>query len=236
MKKVLIASIVMSGIMSSASAYAGGYVAPVIDVPPAVAQLETIDPTWGGFYLGANLNYGKGKAKAVDHFADKLTRLGYGTALSKPDGTSGALRVGHDWQRGRAVFGLGAEYNFGAYKGAISPEHSAYYGMNIDVKVKNTATVFARAGYLVNDKVLAYGLVGYSAAKAHLTAPDNGGATIAKENVSGLTVGLGGEYRFSQNWSSYAEITHTDFGKIKNISDTTKLDLQQVKLGVNYRF
>ena len=88
--------------------------------------------------------------------------------------------------------------------------------------------MFLRAGYAFSDQLMAYGLLGYTHAK--LEAPG------LSENVDGGTVGLGAEYRFNPNWSGYAEYAYTDLGSVGDEELSSDLDLNQVKLGVNFRF
>lgn len=225
--------------LATAPAFAGGYTAPVIEEAPAVITTVAAVPTWAGGYVGANLNYGKGKLKADGDFGDVLEEVGIGRTLLKPDGASGALRAGYDWQSGAMVYGLGAEYNFGKYKDNrnLVPEGSDATGPDLQGEVKNMATIFARAGYAFNDQFMAYGLLGYSRAKGELTlSAEEDVLAAGSRTVSGATYGLGAEYRINQSWSSYAEYTHTDFGKVKDTEIPLKLELDQFKLGVNYRF
>ena len=62
-------------------------------------------------------------------------------------------------------------------------------------------------------------------------------ATVRQsEDLDGVTIGFGGEYMFTQNWTGYAEYSYTDFGDIDNTDGQLEADLQQIKFGVNYRF
>lgn len=194
----------------AAPAFAGGYTAPIIETAPQIEMVPAVVPAWTGGYLGANLNYGKGKVE------------GPNIAPSyKPDGASGAVRAGYDWQFSpQGVFGIGAEYNLGKYKDNIGGD---------EANLKNAATIFARAGYAFNENLLAYGLVGYSRAKLNMTAGP------VSETVDGWTAGLGAEYRINDNWSSYAEYAHSDLGDVAS-AGIDKVKLDQVKLGVNFRF
>ncbi|SEI05443.1 outer membrane immunogenic protein [Paracoccus alkenifer] len=200
--------------LAAAPALAGGYVAPVVDVEPVVVTPAPIIAAWTGGYVGANLNYGK---------TDTLD-LGDGFS-ARPDGANGALRAGYDWQRGNGVFGLGAEYNFTKYKDDIT----GVDGPDGEARLKDLGMVFARAGYAFNDQTMAYGLLGYSHGKLELA----NGTTIS-ETVKGPTLGIGAEHRFNENWSGYAEYAHTRFGTVDIVDQKVKLD--QVKLGVNFRF
>ena len=212
----------------SVPAFAGDLSAPVVEAPVMVAE-PVVVPTWTGGYVGGNVNYGFGSLDATDAFAAALAGGGFGSNLSEPDGVNGALRAGYDWQFGRGVFGLGGEYNFGSYEGV---GEGALAGSGLNVEIEDVATIFARAGYAVNDQFLAYGLLGYTQAEG--TATQGGGSQT--EDLDGVTFGLGGEYLFTQNWSGYGEYTYTDFGDIDNTGGQLEADLHQVKFGVNYRF
>lgn len=217
------------------AAFAGGYVAPIIETAPIVAAAPVVSTIndWTGPYVGANIGWGKGELDG------NSTKKGE-HQLSKPDGFSGALRAGYDWQVGQGVFGLGAEYGFGKFKDNVT---------NLEpgkLEIKNPAMLFARAGYAFNSKVLAYALFGYTWADVRepvdATPPT---VRYMDRSVNGVTVGAGTEYRFHKNWSAFAEYSYTDFGKmVLTITDqypdqsNTKadIDLHQITLGVNYRF
>ena len=206
--------------LAAAPALAGGYVAPVVDVEPVVVTPAPIIAAWTGGYVGANLNYGKTDTLDWDD-----------TLSARPDGANGALRAGYDWQRGNGVFGLGAEYNFTKYKDDIT-DSSITDGDNVvgEARLKDLGMVFVRAGYAFNDQTMAYGLLGYSHGKLELSS-DEGSVS---ETVKGPTLGIGAEHRFNENWSGYAEYAHTRFGTVDIVDQKVKLD--QVKLGVNFRF
>ena len=103
--------------------------------------------------------------------------------------------------------------------------------MNADIK--NAATIFARAGYAMNDNFMAYGLLGYTWAKGTVGVPGLGSES---RDLSGGTIGLGAEYKLNSNWSTYGEYTYTDFGTVKDTDGLLKTTLGQAKLGINYRF
>lgn len=222
------------------AAFAGGYVAPIIETAPIVAAApvaSTIND-WTGPYVGANIGWGKANAEGFN-------AKGSIGDVSKPDGFHGALRAGYDWQISQGVVGLGAEYGFGKYKDDI---HLLDPGV---LKIKNPAMIFARAGYVFKNDILAYALLGYTWANLDEPVDIVGSAANAvryeDRSLNGVTVGAGAEYRFHKNWSAYAEYTYTDFGKLgltdpnytlPQVPAYTKadIDLQLIKLGVNYRF
>lgn len=231
--------------LSTSTAFAGGYAAPIIEPSPVAAPVTYSASSWTGGYVGGNVNFGKGKLKAAGELADFISELesaneiSLGRTLSKPDGVSAAIRAGYDWQIGQAVLGLGAEYNLGKYKGGFAGtfgDVAAELDADADVRIKNTATVFARAGYLFNDNLLGYGLLGYTRAKGEASISFDGETDSGSETLSGTTIGLGAEYRVNANWSAYAEYTYTDFGDIRNTDGNLEAELSQIKLGANYRF
>lgn len=238
MKKLSIFAGAIS-LASATSSLAGGTVAPVVEVQPVVVAPANLPTTWTGGYVGANINYGQSELEAVDDLSDFLSDEGLSSTLAEPDGTSAAIRAGYDWQAGRGVFGLGAEYNVGKYEGGLSGEYGDaldFVGASADIEVKNAATIFARAGYLVNDSFLAYGLLGYTRAKAELSASFEGETESGSETLSGATFGIGGEYKFGPRWSAYAEYAYTDFGDLEDTDGQLEADLSQVKFGANFRF
>ncbi len=186
-------------------------------------------PAWTGGYVGGNISYGFGSLDANDEAASFLSDEGFSDNLSEPDGVSAALRAGYDWQFGRGVFGLGAEYNFGSYDG---DGEGILADSGVEVEIQDMATIFARGGYLVQDNFLAYGLLGYSKAKGEVSLDGDS----LSEDLDGVTIGFGGEYMFTQNWTGYAEYSYTDFGDVDNTEGLLEADLQQIKFGVNYRF
>lgn len=207
---------------------AGDLVTPVMEQPVMMAD-QAPAPAWTGGYVGGNISYGFGSLDANDEAASFLSDEGFSDNLSEPDGVSGALRAGYDWQFGRGVFGLGAEYNFGSYDG---DGEGILADSGVEVEIQDMATIFARGGYLVQDNFLAYGLLGYSKAKGEASLDGDS----LSEDLDGVTIGFGGEYMFTQNWTGYAEYSYTDFGDVDNTEGLLEADLQQIKFGVNYRF
>lgn len=227
-------SLAIASFLIASPAFAGS-LAPVYTEPtPMVpAPMPMMTPAWTGGYVGANLNYGEANVDAAGEAGDFLTGLGLSETLSKPDGWGGSVRAGYDWQMGQGVFGLGVEYNFGELTGDLDPTLTTALGEpDTSVVLDEMATVFARAGYAVNDQFLAYGLLGYSRA----TGTFSTAAGSESEDLDGYTAGLGGEYKFTQNWSTYLEYTYTDFGTVSDTDGNLEIDLHQVRLGVNYRF
>ncbi len=218
---------------------AGGPVTPVMEPQPIAVAIPAAVGSWTGGYLGGNLSFGKGKVTAEGAAAQALANQGEGNTLAKPDGASAAIRGGYDWQFGNVVLGLGAEYNVGKYKSGLDGAFGALANsgnVDVNVEMKNTATVFARVGYAVNDQFLAYGLVGQTRTKGSVTASNGGQSLSESRTLKGTTFGIGGEYRITPRVSTYVEYNHTDFGSVPDTDGLAKAKLGQVKLGANFRF
>ncbi len=81
--------------------------------------------------------------------------------------------------------------------------------------IGNIATVGGRAGILVQPDLLVYFLLGYSWTDAYFAIlPDWNGGIGASGGVSGPTVGLGAEKRFTPNLSLRGEVRYSDFGTL----------------------
>ncbi|MDP2085625.1 MAG: porin family protein [Gemmobacter sp.] len=138
--------------------------------------------------------------------------------LDDPSGASGALRGGYDWQMGATVVGLGAEYDFGRLRGSDAAGAASSVG--------KAATVFGRAGYATG-AWLPYVMAGYT------WADGNAGGTNV--DLTGYTIGLGVERKFTDRWSGYVEYNRSDFGREVAFGDA-RVRADKVKLGVNFRF
>lgn len=198
----------------------------------AVAMPAAPVGSWTGGYLGGNLSFGKGKVTAEGEIPE-----GFDNTVAEPDGASAALRGGYDWQFGNVVLGLGAEYNVGKYKSGLEGPFAQFAeGGDVSVEMKNTATIFARAGYAVNDQFLAYGLLGHTRTKGSVFATDGEVSFNETRTLKGTTFGIGGEYRVTQSISTYVEYNHTDFGSVPDTDGQLDAKLGQIKLGANFRF
>lgn len=227
-KYFVVAAIAAAFTTSTASA--GGLSGPVYEPVAVVPYVVAPITSWTGGYVGGNLTYGNAKIKATGNLGSAVDTAGLNRTLSEPDGFSGGLRAGYDWQSGAGVFGVGGEYNLGKYSAGLTGDYNAT--VDADVKIKDAGTIFARAGYAFNNNLMGYGLLGYTWANGKASS---GGVTESR-SLDGATYGVGAEYKFNTNWSSYAEYTYTDFGKIENTNGDLKANLGQVKIGVNYRF
>ena len=215
----------------SCPAWAGGLTVPVIDQPISVQPVAVIAPLdWAGGYVGGNLGYGTAEIEAQDILALQTDALGISRTLFKPDGLTAGLRGGYDWQRGQFVFGLGGEYTLGDRDSGLEDADTAATLSNPTATLSEVGRVFGRVGYATGPW-LPYALLGYSTAKLEISGPDGG-----EGDIEGVTAGIGVERRFMGNFSGYGEYSYTDFGDVAGADDQISVDLNEIRLGVNYRF
>lgn len=216
---------------SGGAAVAGGVIAPVVEQPimvePVVAALPL---SWAGGYVGGNLGYGMADIDAQDVLALQVDALGIGRTLFKPDGLTGAVRAGYDWQRGQLVFGVGGEYNIGSIEAGLEDAATAARLGGPQAEISQVGRAFGRVGYATGPW-LPYALLGYSTANLEISGPDGG-----EGDIEGVTLGLGVERRFMGNLSGYGEYSFTDFGDVAGANDQISVEMSEIKLGVNYRF
>ncbi|WP_199261941.1 outer membrane protein [Paracoccus binzhouensis] len=184
-------------------AYAGGYVAPVVEQPVA-APIETAAPApvgnWDGFYAG--LQYGKGSGNLGNR----------GTLPDLDDFDAYGVHAGY--QRGFGSFVLGGELDYNK----VSPDEVYSDGDMTRLRL--------RAGYDAG-RFLPYATLG--AAKLDTD----------EFSDTGLTYGLGVDYKVAEHFTVGAEYTRNDFKDVLQDSagvDGNDLDLNMVQLRASYKF
>lgn len=163
---------------------------------------------WTGFYIGAHVGYGH-------------TYLWPGLPF-EPEGIFGGVQVGYNWQFSpNWVFGLEAD---------ISATDFSESGAGFSSSMDYLGTVRARAGYAW-DRKLFYVTGGYAYGENEINGFSN--------TRSGWVIGAGIEWAFAPNWSAKIEYLHIEFDDNKffpTIGTTQDLEINTVKVGVNYRF
>jgi len=165
--------------------------------------------TWMGPYIGAQIGYGWGNA------------TGSGT---KPSGVIGGLHAGYNWQTGGLVLGGEADVTFSGAEDTFA-----------SWKFTNPwfSTIRGRAGIAMNN-ILFYGTVGLAIGELKATTPYGS----ESKTHTGWTAGVGLEVAMTQNWSARAEYLYLDLSErgyaVTGVSNG--LDMNQLRLGVSYRF
>jgi outer membrane immunogenic protein len=218
---------------------------PPIKAPAAMPAYQ-----WSGFYVGANLGYGRSDADWANRestpsatFFDSLP----GDILS--NGMAGAMgggQIGYNYQSGRWVLGIEAVLAASAIKGnQISTTGAA--DDQFEARIKSLLLATGRLGYAW-DNFLVYGKAGIAVANIRASVTDNAGPTTGAGSDShwrgGPAVGLGIEYGITPNLSfaveyDYIRLSAASYqlggGAGSYLWDLDIRDISQVMAKLNYR-
>jgi outer membrane immunogenic protein len=217
--------------------------------------------TWDGFYLGGQIGAGGATDKLIEtdpDFANKET--GHGSLGES--GIIGGAHAGYNWQFGRVVTGLEADFEGTSLRKSLNCEdmgdtsacYSSTGGHNysLSTALPWQGSARARLGYAFGN-LLVYGTAGAAIADVSTryatsfpTASLNGSQSFDRTKV-GATIGGGVEYAIDANWSVRAEYRFSDFGKITNAptsagwfwdgySERHSVTENAVLFGVSYKF
>ena len=193
---------------------------------------------WTGFYIGANGGYGWGSVRSY--------AIPGGIPIShNPSGGLAGGQIGYNWQTGPWVYGLEADGDWANIRGsALCPNPIASCASD----TRALASFRGRLGWATGP-VLLYGTGGvgyantrYSALSVVGALPALGAAGSYTTERWGYAAGAGIEYGFTPNWSAKLEYMHYGFGTVNAPVGTdsnavaTKLSVDTVKIGVNYRW
>lgn len=176
------------------------FAAPVIAESPETAPEEPtiagrIDnlPDWSGFYVGAQVG-----TAAID-----------ATPGDSGDDIIGGIVGGYDWDLGRWVAGVGADFDFTQVRVG-------------QTDIENISRLKLRGGYKIGNGLL-YGTTGYAHADTDIAGDDGG-----------YFVGAGYEHRLSARFGIGAEVLYHEFNNFGvTVSD---LDATTVQLRGVFRF
>lgn len=184
---------------------------------PSVPYEEPASNGWAGPYVGATVGYGFGHGDSS--VTGPATRRGF----------TGNGFAGVQGQNGQFVYGGEADVGYDAGTANAGTTH---------IKGGVDGSLRARLGYAVQDNMLLYVTGGLALGNVRLSdalAPASQSRTLA-----GWTVGAGGEYKFTQNWSGLIEYRYTDLGRATygNIAGAPRVGFTShtLRTGVNYRF
>jgi outer membrane immunogenic protein len=225
----LVVSILTAALTSAGAASAADLPARTYSKAPAMVAAVY---NWTGFYVGLNVGYGWGTDATVLTTDTDGAPGGPFTALlnqansvaAKPAGVIGGAQAGYNWQSGRLLAGVEADFS-----GADIHSSSDFSGpvgvtrfVHRDQKLEWLATLRGRIGYLATEQFLLYATGGLAVGEVTTnsslttTVPNNVPACIAanigicfgtsdRSTRIGWTVGAGAEYAFMSNWSVKAE-------------------------------
>lgn len=226
--------------MTNRLLYAAAAAAALAVATPAAAQDEW---DWTGFYLGANAGMNWGDANN-----ETLVAAGGGAVVLPPEdvaainalaltdssngGFAGGAQAGYNYQMGALLLGLETDIGFFSLdqedtitfpsKVLITPP------VNITISQRVSSdwmwTVRPRVGWAMGQWMV-YATGGLAVANVNLattyadTATPAHQASLSNDKTrAGWTVGVGGAFKFSPNWSVGAEWLYADLGTIDAVA------------------
>jgi outer membrane immunogenic protein len=206
MKKFFLATVALSALMA-APAVAADLARPVYKAapPPPVYGYS-----WTGCYVGGNVGGLWVSKEWFDHDPGSPT-FGQSDGTHNPSGFIGGVQAGCDYQfAGGFVIGIAGDYD---WSDADASNASILFGGQTNrSKVKSLASVTGRVGYAW-DRCLGYVKGGGAWEKDDYDYTFGGGFIgTASQTRSGWTVGIGGEYAFTNYLTGFAEYDYYDFG------------------------
>ena len=200
---------------------------------------------WTGFYLGGNVGSGTARDRS------SVTALGVTEIFNlAPDGYTGGVQAGYNWQASNFVFGLEADIQASAQRDNKTCVFSctAIAGAAFDAKLPYFGTARGRIGYSVGS-TLFYATGGYAYGQVKTSAVSTATADSVTSTRSGYAVGGGIETPFTflglfgPNWTTKAEYLYVDLGSATTnlnapvaASFTTRVTEHVFRTGINYHF
>ena len=188
---------------------------------------------WAGSYVGIHGGYGW-MQDPFHQAADGLLTPGQYLNGIRGQGAIYGMQFGHNWQAGRLVTGLEADFSITNIRGGTARSESMTAGaasasafLEWSERSRYLGTARARAGWLATDNLLFYGTAGLAWERVdqiqrQSNSLQNGGA-IAFANSEfrvpfdkfGWVAGLGVEAMLgSPSWIGRIEYLHYDFGNV----------------------
>ena len=207
-----------------------------------------MDPvySWTGFYIGGNLggawNDTRDTVSPTGCFINPAVLCGgpLSTNALRTDvselrgaGFIGGGQVGYNWQRERWVFGLEGDINYVGISDtvlinrALAPPLTGTWTHSESDKSSWLATFRGRIGIAATSGLLLYTTGGLavgnvrSSSAATFSATGDGYAGSNDNTRAGWTVGAGGEWMISPQWSIKAEYLYVDLGKTSYTANCT---------------
>lgn len=214
------------------SAFAADLNKPVYKAPPTPPAPVF---SWTGFYVGGNAGWGWGNANdsltlgpawldPVLGAGDNFVIAPLGNHQLRPNGFTGGIEAGYNYQTGPWVLGIEADLEAFGLKRSLSttvlnPGSGDSYAFGSSFNSNWLATVRPRAGYAF-DRWLVYvtgGLAvahqGFSQSIVQLNVPFAEAGSVSK-TTAGWTVGVGTEYAFDNHWTVKGEYLFVDPGSV----------------------
>ncbi|MEP9355247.1 outer membrane protein [Xanthobacter sp. KR7-65] len=222
-----------------------------LSAPAAAADLATKYPvkavavpvfSWTGFYIGANVGYGG------DKFTYDANFLG-GPALASASITSSGFfvggQIGYNYQfANNVVLGIETDLQWSDISGTVDASIVGLPVLSVGSSIDYFGTIRARLGYAI-DRFLPYITGGVAYGKTATDVSFLGVPLFSDSATSwGWTIGAGGEFAITNNWTFKAEYLYVDLGNSDVEATVVAPGLvigndskfHTFKAGVNYKF
>jgi outer membrane immunogenic protein len=237
LRHALLATASLAALVITSSAFAA-------DLParPAYRPAPMMDNyNWTGWYVGAHVGAGQ---QTSDSTVDVPILAITGASLANISGSGmiGGVQAGYNYQMGWAVVGIE-----GAFSGSGIRAQGPCFGAAAKCTFESNwfGSISGRFGGLVTDRFLAYvkGGAVWKDTDYTVVVPATG-ITAISDTRFGYLFGIGGEYKFTQQWSGFTEYNYMDFGR-ENYAATLgpvaatghiKDTVHVLKAGINYKF
>ena len=212
--------------------------------PPPPAPIYN----WTGCYIGVNLGGAWGNVDVTD--------VNTGATISPSNsGFAGGGQIGCDRQMGAWVIGIRNLIDGTSISNSQTFSDPLFSG-TVNSHLHWFDMLTARGGYLLQPNLLFYAQGGAAWTSWSVNVLNAAGAQVAEvsgNNRTGWTVGGGVEWMFVPHWSVFLEYNYMNFGTSTGnfaingftpqglpvttpVSVSAKANLQNVLLGVNYKF
>lgn len=221
---------------------------------------------WTDPYIGVNAGYSWGRSKTNVSYFNPVTGLPVAAPAGSItnttlhlDGFIAGGQIGYNWQRGRWVLGIEADFQWTGEKdtgrftcsvvglaigvpclgSTFIPPGVTGSSLTLAQKISWFATLRGCLGWTVTPDVLAYVTGGFAWARikteARLNGINGGGLPVTafasdSETNLGLTIGLGLEAFLSDDWTGKIEYLYMDLGDVSGSVASVP-----AVLGANYR-
>jgi outer membrane immunogenic protein len=233
--------------MGAGASFAGGAVAPVIDVAPIIIEEAPVVRTWEGAYVGGSLNYTFGADDQVGFdrmYAGEKTNRVIELGDADISGVSVGLQAGYRWQRNQWVFGPEVTIEGGSVDGSIDATAFGVDG-TVDSEMNYLVTLVMKTGYEIKPGTLVYGTLGIASGDFDYTVSGDGFSETENFTATGLAAGLGVERMVNEHLSIFADYQYRGLSKEtvtyeaeNDVSYDTRPTTEHsiIRMGVNYRF
>jgi outer membrane immunogenic protein len=210
MKRILFAAVALAALVAAPAM--GADLARPAPPAPYKAPPPVYFYSWTGCYIGGHAGgLWARKAWSDDDPRNLFGTFGLSEGGHNPSGFLGGLQGGCDYQfAGGFVVGIAGDY---AWSNADATSSSLLFPGQIDhSRVRSLASVTGRVGYAW-DRFLGYVKGGGAWERDNHDYTQGAIIGTASATRSGWTVGIGGEYAFTNFLTGFAEYDYYDFGR-----------------------